>query len=114
METTCQASYPLNSENESPPGTFKVYLSCAKIAQQPMKASIPVIVGIVSIHLRFIASTSFMKVYHPNFTSSFTFEKYLPAIFRKTAAAGLSGFAFIPISTEVQCRDRTLLKTTPG
>jgi hypothetical protein len=29
METTCQASYPLNSENESPFGTFTVYLSWA-------------------------------------------------------------------------------------
>src|ERR1700692_3703503 len=31
METTCQASYPLNSENESPFGTFTVYLSCAEM-----------------------------------------------------------------------------------
>src|SRR5271154_1267486 len=29
METTCHTSYPLNSENESPPGTFSEYLSCA-------------------------------------------------------------------------------------
>src|SRR5208282_4970782 len=27
--TTCQSSYPLNSENASPFGTFSVYLSCA-------------------------------------------------------------------------------------
>src|SRR5437868_3757406 len=27
MDTTCQASYPLNSENASPFGTFAVYLS---------------------------------------------------------------------------------------
>ena len=41
-------------------------------------------------------------------------RKYLQAIFRKTVAAALSGFALIPISTEVQCRDRTLLKITAG
>src|SRR5579862_8155708 len=29
METTCQDSYPLNSENASPFGTFTVYLSLA-------------------------------------------------------------------------------------
>src|SRR6185436_19098324 len=27
METACQLSYPLNSENASPPGTFTLYLS---------------------------------------------------------------------------------------
>src|SRR5215470_13479848 len=27
MEMACHASYPLNSENASPPGTFTVYLS---------------------------------------------------------------------------------------
>src|SRR5689334_3145363 len=27
METTCHVSYPLNSENASPPGTFTLYLS---------------------------------------------------------------------------------------
>src|SRR5580658_2276299 len=32
METTCQDSYPLNSENASPPGTFNVYLSWAASA----------------------------------------------------------------------------------
>src|SRR5579864_6102322 len=29
METSCHPSYPLNSENASPPGTFSVYLSWA-------------------------------------------------------------------------------------
>src|SRR5450432_1961671 len=61
METTCQASYPLNSENESPFGTFTVYLSCAKMAQLPTKASTPVIIGIVTTLLPFIASTSVIK-----------------------------------------------------
>src|SRR5258707_10984670 len=60
-ETTCQASYPLNSENESPFGTFTVYLSCAEMAQLPTKASTSVIIEIVSIPLPFIASTSFIK-----------------------------------------------------
>src|SRR5579859_5993941 len=60
-ETTCQASYPLNSENESPFGTFTVYLSCAEMVQLPTQASTPVIIGIVSILLPFIASTSFIK-----------------------------------------------------
>ena len=39
METTCHASYPLNSENASPFGTFTVYLSCAEIAQPPATTS---------------------------------------------------------------------------
>src|SRR6516164_7610233 len=39
METTCQASYPLNSENASPPGTVRVYLSCCANAKLPKIAS---------------------------------------------------------------------------
>src|SRR5271169_3002208 len=35
METTCQASYPLNSANASPFGTFTVYLSWAARANAP-------------------------------------------------------------------------------
>src|ERR1700742_3950055 len=68
MDTTCQASYPLNSENASPFGTFAVYLSCAEMAEPPTKASTPVITGIVSIFLHFIACTSFtdfIEVYRP-------------------------------------------------
>ena len=38
METTCQPSYPLNSENASPPGTFRVYLSWADMALAPSGA----------------------------------------------------------------------------
>src|SRR5271165_1809887 len=30
METTCQSSYPLNSENARPFGTLRVYLSCVE------------------------------------------------------------------------------------
>src|SRR5216683_8232359 len=61
METTCQASYPLNSENASPFGTFTVYLSCAGMAEPLTTASTPVIIAIVRILLPFIASTSFIK-----------------------------------------------------
>src|SRR5215471_2013443 len=61
METTCQASYPLNSENASPFGTFTVYLSCAEIAQPPTAVNTPVIIAIVNILLPFIASTSFVE-----------------------------------------------------
>src|SRR5690348_7657355 len=32
MDMACHPSYPLNSENASPPGTFTVYLSCAEMA----------------------------------------------------------------------------------
>src|SRR5208282_639273 len=31
METVCQSSYPLNSENARPFGTLRVYLSCAEM-----------------------------------------------------------------------------------
>src|SRR5712691_11671065 len=37
--TTCQSSYPLNSENASPFGTCTVYLSCADMALPPKTAS---------------------------------------------------------------------------
>ena len=33
MEMACHPSYPLNSENARPPGTFTVYLSCAETAR---------------------------------------------------------------------------------
>src|SRR5205823_13469346 len=43
METVCQLSYPLNSENASPFGTRTVYLawpvSCAEVAPLPRTAS---------------------------------------------------------------------------
>src|SRR5258708_2520253 len=59
METSCQPSYPLNSEKESPPGTFKVYLSCAEMAKTPSKASAPLRIGIVL--LPFIVISSLIK-----------------------------------------------------
>src|SRR5882757_5856893 len=86
METTCQASYPLNSENESPFGTFTVYLSCAEMAQPPTKASSPATIGIVSILLPFIASTSFVNL--PHFSSPLScalehFPQYVRYILRR-------------------------------
>src|SRR5271154_1928305 len=39
MEIVCQPSYPLNSENASPFGTCKVYLSCWARAMPPNTAS---------------------------------------------------------------------------
>src|SRR5215831_13588973 len=61
METTCQPSYPLNSENASPFGTFTAYLSCAEMPQPPTPANTAVIIAIVNILLPFIASTSFVE-----------------------------------------------------
>ena len=49
-------SYPLNSENASPPGTFTVYLSCADMAKPPETASHTVAIPIVNIPVRFIAA----------------------------------------------------------
>src|SRR5271169_2410916 len=36
-ETACQLSYPLKSENASPPGTFKAYLSCSAATPKPTR-----------------------------------------------------------------------------
>src|SRR2546422_7799172 len=65
METTCQASYPLNSENASPPGTFKVYLSWAAWADRalpPKALTSAVTIAIVHRRLLFITSSSFVKL----------------------------------------------------
>src|SRR5207245_2436002 len=65
METTCQASYPLNSENASPPGTFKVYLSWAAWADRalpPKALTSAVTVAIVRMRLLFITNSSFVKL----------------------------------------------------
>src|SRR5438045_9688190 len=51
MEITCQASYPLNSENASPPGTFKVYLSWAAMALLPKALTSAVTIAIVRMRL---------------------------------------------------------------
>src|SRR5437764_10744826 len=61
METTCQASYPRNSENASPPGTFKAYLSWADMA--PLEAlTSAVTIAIVRMRWLFITSSSFVKL----------------------------------------------------
>src|SRR2546426_7496571 len=64
METTCQVSYPLNSENASPPGTFTVYLSWAAwadMALPPKALTSAVTIAIVHRRLLFITSSSFVK-----------------------------------------------------
>src|SRR5262245_55732954 len=60
MEMTAQSSYPRNSENASPPGTLKLYLSCASCAETtvpPRIGSATVAAAIASIALLFIART---------------------------------------------------------
>src|SRR5579862_7689830 len=66
METTCQDSYPLNSENESPFGIFRVYLSCAELVSLPMKARVHAMIGIVSILWLVIVHTSLIKFSGPS------------------------------------------------
>src|SRR5438874_5195611 len=61
METTCQFSYPLNSENASPPGTFTVYLSWADRALPPNALTMAVTIAIVPNPLLFITRSSFVK-----------------------------------------------------
>src|SRR5205823_13653410 len=61
METTCQFSYPLNSENASPPGTFTVYLSWADRALPPTALTSAVTIAIVPKPLLFITGSSFVK-----------------------------------------------------
>jgi hypothetical protein len=53
----CQSSYPLKSENASPPGTFRVYLSCLSCAElaPPHKASASVVITINKGRILFIA-----------------------------------------------------------
>src|SRR5438874_7464989 len=61
METTCQFSYPLNSENASPPGTFTVYLSWADRALPPNALTMAVTIAIVPNPLLFITRSSLVK-----------------------------------------------------
>src|SRR5580692_5351870 len=56
MAMTCQLSYPLNSENAMPPGTFRVYLSGAEMALAPTRARTAAIVPIVNMLFRFITA----------------------------------------------------------
>src|SRR5713101_7647100 len=62
MERSCQFSYPLNSENASPPGTFKVYLSWADTTLPPKALTRAVTIAIVRMRLLFITSSSFVEL----------------------------------------------------
>src|SRR2546421_4611031 len=75
METTCQASYPLNSEKASPPGTFKAYLSWADMALPPKALTSAVTIAIVRMHWLFITSSSFVKLG----TRRYTCRSIMPA-----------------------------------
>src|SRR5215471_12730527 len=66
METTCQASYPLNSENASPPGTLTVYLSCCARAKLPKTASNTATITIAGNAVLFMAH-SYAAVHNSNF-----------------------------------------------
>src|SRR5882724_4396471 len=61
MERTCQFSYPRNSANASPPGTFTVYLSWADRALPPNALTSAVTIAIVPMPLLFITGSSFVK-----------------------------------------------------
>src|SRR4029450_5521930 len=61
METSCQLSYPLNSENASPPGTFTLYLSWADMAPAAEALMSAVATAIAQRRLLLIASFSFPK-----------------------------------------------------
>src|SRR2546427_6900777 len=61
MERTCQFSYPRNSANASPPGTFTVYLSWADKALPPNALTSAVTIAIVPMPLLFITGSSFVK-----------------------------------------------------
>src|SRR6266550_7572733 len=61
MERTCQFSYPRNSANASPPGTFTVYLSWADRALPPNALTSAVTIAIVPKPLLFITGSSFVK-----------------------------------------------------
>src|SRR5438309_2904489 len=61
MATTCQFSYPRNSANASPPGTFTVYLSWADRAPPPNALTSAVTIAIVPMPLLFITGSSFVK-----------------------------------------------------
>src|SRR6185436_16106277 len=62
MEMACHDSYPLNSENASPPGTFTPYLSCAEMAKPPRTASHTAASPIVNMLLRSIAAPPYRIV----------------------------------------------------
>src|SRR2546422_2915037 len=66
METVCQPSYPLNSENASPFGTFTVYLSCAARAMLPETASDTAMITTAGIPLLFISTPLLFAGHHSN------------------------------------------------
>src|SRR6516165_2500354 len=55
METSCQASYPLNSQNASPPGTLRLYLSCCAKAKLPKTASNAATITVAGNRVLFMA-----------------------------------------------------------
>src|SRR5262245_6296478 len=69
MEIACQASYPLNSENARPPGTFTLYLSClscAEMAKPPKTPSQTVVaMPIIDMLWRFIAAPPALRMSQP-------------------------------------------------
>src|SRR5256885_9502111 len=81
METTCQASYPLNSENPSPPGTFTLYLSWvawADTALPPTALTSAVTIAIVRMRWLFITSSSFVRV--GNATGRYIYRSIMPGV----------------------------------
>src|SRR6185436_12958581 len=54
MEIVCHASYPLNSANATPPGTFTLYLSCAEMTSPARSPTHSAVTPIVITLLRFI------------------------------------------------------------
>src|SRR5712691_249889 len=87
MERSCQFSYPLNSENASPPGTFTVYLSWADMVLPPKVLTSAVTTAIVPMRLLFIPSSSFVEVGGLDFSAQSSAHRFLheradPCIFR--------------------------------
>src|SRR5213079_800591 len=92
METTCQASYPLNSEKASPPGTFKAYLSWADMALPPKPLTSAVTIAIVRMRWFFITSSSFVKLgawlLESDATRRYTCRSIVPAVDPRAESPG--------------------------
>src|ERR1051325_1876827 len=58
MEITCHVSYPLNSENARPFGTFRLYLSCVEPAPLPKTANTNAMIAITRGRILFMAYPS--------------------------------------------------------
>src|SRR2546430_545840 len=95
METTCQASYPLNSENASPPGTFKAYLSWADMALPPKALTSAVTIAIVRMRWLFITSSSFVKLgawlLESDATRRYTCRSIVPAVMSQVHGTMVAG-----------------------